>query len=469
MKFVFSTVKKLNKDTVPVLFKKQEIDEIFLENGQKKMIIAAKEEQKINLRKFVLLVRKIIVSAHSQKIKKIVLDWDNLKIFKKLEVIPKELAEIIATNLVMADYKFTAFKEKPKEGWEEIKEVVIIGKLDNQVKAGFREGAIIGEYVNECRELVNTPPMDLTPQRAVKKAREMARKSGRLKIKVFGEKQMKKLKMNAILTVGQGSKKESQLLIMEYNGQAGAGSRAKADQQPIVLVGKGVTFDSGGINLKPEPGMKDMHMDMAGAAAVITTVTLAAKLKVKKKIIGIIPLVENMLSGDSYRPSDIIRSMSGKTIEVNNTDAEGRIILADALTYAVKFKPKLVIDVATLTGAAIVGMGYRASVIITKEKKLEEKLRDLGEKSGDYLWPFPLWDEHEEEIKGTVGDLSNTGKFEKIGGTSTAAAFLYQFAKEYPWVHLDIASRMAAVDDEYLAKGASGTPVRLLIKFLCTN
>ena len=210
-----------------------------------------------------------------------------------------------------------------------------------------------------------------------------------------------------------------------------------------------------------------MHMDMSGGAAVIHTIALAARLKIKKNIVGLVPAVENMPSGSSYRPGDILRTMSGKTIEVLNTDAEGRIILADALTYAKKYNPRLVVDVATLTGAAMAALGQRASAIFSRDEKLLRNFAAFGEQSGDYVWPLPLWDEYESEIKGTFGDVANIGKT-RYGGAITGAMFLYQFAKDLncPWVHIDIAPRMTAVEGEYLSKGAAGAPIRLLIKFL---
>jgi leucyl aminopeptidase len=264
--------------------------------------------------------------------------------------------------------------------------------------------------------------------------------------------------MGGILGVAAGSDHEPQLIILEYRG----GKKEK----PIVLVGKGVTFDTGGLNLKPESGINEMHMDMSGGAAVITTTLLASKLKLKKNIITLVPAVENMPSGSSYRPGDILRTMSGKTIEVLNTDAEGRIILADALCFAKRYNPRLVIDVATLTGAAIIALGQRASAIFTPDPKLEELIRLVGEESGDYVWPLPLWEEYEEEIKGTFGDVANVGKT-KYGGATIGAVFLWQFVKDFlQWLHIDIAPRMTAIDGEYLAKGSAGAPVRLLIKLL---
>jgi leucyl aminopeptidase len=255
---------------------------------------------------------------------------------------------------------------------------------------------------------------------------------------------------------------------MEYWGLPRAKSRGgKKNEKPIVLVGKGVTFDTGGINLKPSSGLLGMNMDMSGGAAVIHTLALVAKMKLKKNVIGLIPAVENMASGKSYRPGDVIRSMSGITIEILNTDAEGRVILADALTYAQKYKPEVVIDVATLTGAAMVALGERASAIFTEDDELAETLTKAGEKTGDYVWRLPMWEEYENEIKGSLGDYTNIhNKDSRYGGAIYGAIFLHQFIKDYKWVHIDMAPRMTAMAGENLAPGAVGSPVRLLYKFI---
>jgi leucyl aminopeptidase len=238
-------------------------------------------------------------------------------------------------------------------------------------------------------------------------------------------------------------------------------------EKPIVLIGKGVTFDAGGINLKSSSSLLGMNMDMSGGAAVIHTIALIARMKLKKNVIGLIPAVENMTSGKSYRPGDVIRSMSGKTIEVLNTDAEGRVILADALTYAQKYNPKVVIDVATLTGAAMVALGERASAVFTDDDKLARRLEEAGEKTGDYVWRLPMWEEYENEIKGSLGDWTNVhNKDSRYGGAIYGAIFLYQFIKGYKWAHIDIAPRMVAMTGENLAPGALGAPVRLLYKFI---
>jgi leucyl aminopeptidase len=248
---------------------------------------------------------------------------------------------------------------------------------------------------------------------------------------------------------------------MEYRGAKGA---------PIVLAGKGVTFDSGGLNLKPSSSIYEMHMDMSGAAAVMHTVALAARLKLKKHLIALLPSVENMPGNSAYRPGDVLKSLSGKTIEVLDTDAEGRLILADALTYAKRFSPSVVIDVATLTGAVVSALGLYASGLLTREDALAEKLLVAAEESGDYAWRLPLWDEYEERVKGEFADIKNVpgGSTSRYGGAIDGGMFLWQFAKELscPWAHIDMASRMTAAPGDELAKGAAGAPVRLLLRFI---
>jgi leucyl aminopeptidase len=274
--------------------------------------------------------------------------------------------------------------------------------------------------------------------------------------------QMKTLGMGALLGVGKGSIHPPTFTVLSYKG----GGTTK----PIVLAGKGITFDSGGLNLKPSNAIYEMHMDMSGAAAVIHTVALAARLKLKKNVIALVPSAENMPGNEAYRPGDILKSMSGKTIEVLNTDAEGRLVLADAITYAKKLKPSVVIDVATLTGAALSALGLYASGVMSRDDELAALLTQLGEESGEYVWPLPLWDEYEAAIQGTFADITNigTGATGRYGGAIEGGIFLWQFAKELdcPWAHLDIAPRMTSAPGDELAKGAAGAPVRLLISFI---
>jgi leucyl aminopeptidase len=465
MKITFkNSVKDVPKGVLFVSVGAKNNDEIIKENGVKTLYLKCDEVGKMNLRKFFLLVRKMIVKAKSIKAEKICFNLNDFinPIGKTYGV--GELSEIIGTQLDFANYEFNIYKTPPKEGFSFVKEVFILGASKETEKA-IVKGQAISEEVNKTRTLANTPGGDMTPQILAKAAKE-AVKGLPVKVTVLGEKEMEKQNMKAILSVGRGSDEESKFIIMEYWGAAQSAA-------PIVLVGKGVTFDTGGINLKPSSSMAGMNMDMSGGAAVIHTVALVAKMKLKKNVIGLIPSVENMASGKSYHPGDVVRSMSGKTIEILNTDAEGRVILADALTYAGKYKADVVIDVATLTGAAMVALGERASAIFTNDDDLAKTLEDVGEQTGEYVWRLPMWEEYEEEIKGSLGDWTNIhNKDSRYGGAIYGAIFLYQFIKgenagETPkWAHIDIAPRMTSMAGENLASGALGTPVRLLYKFI---
>ena len=380
----------------------------------------------------------------------------------------RDVHVLMATNFVMANFEFVKYKTPPPEGFTFIKEIETVsatGKLNPDIQEGLRRGTIIGEETNACRELSNTPGGDMTPERLAANAKRVATKLG-IKATILDEKKMKALGMGGVLGVAQGSDAPPRFIVLEY-------MRGPKGEKPIVLVGKGVTFDTGGLNLKPGDGIYEMHMDMSGGAAVIHTIAAAARLKLKKNIVALIPAVENMPSGSSYRPGDLLRTMSGKTIEVLNTDAEGRVILADALEYAKRYDPKIVIDVATLTGAAIVALGLRYTAMFTADKQVEDRLRALGELTSDLVWPLPLTAAYEDDIRGTFGDWANTSVRRGVGGGAiTAAVFLWQFTKDkkgeqaYPWVHLDIAPRMTSIESDNLAKGAAGAPVRLLMRFL---
>jgi len=395
--------------------------------------------------------------AKNAKADKMALNFKDLK-FSNIKLTDTELGEIIGSQLDFANYEFNKYKTPPKEGFLLIKEVFILGTTKEKEKA-ILKGNIIADEVNKTRSLSNMPGGDMTPSILAAKAKE-AMKGLPVKVTVLGEKEMERQKMQAILSVGRGSEEESKFIIMEYTG-------GKKGDKPVVLIGKGVTFDTGGINLKPSNSLLGMNMDMSGGAVVIHTLALVAKMKLKKNIIGLIPSVENMASGKSYRPGDVIRSMSGQTIEVLNTDAEGRVILADALTYAQKYNPEVVVDVATLTGAAMVALGERASAIFTEDDSLAKTMEKIGEKTGDYVWRLPMWEEYENEIKGSLGDWTNVhNKDSRYGGAIYGAIFLHQFIKGYKWLHIDMAPRMVAMAGENLTVGATGSPVRLLYKFI---
>ena len=454
-------------------------DEVVLyADGRREIRIGSGDRKVMTRRRLVLLARRVVVAALGKRIERVGIEMRDFR-FESIGLIDGDLAELLSVNLLMAEHQFTEYRSVPDEGWPIISEFVVFGGDGHDVKDGFLRGAVIGAEVNACRRIANLPGGDIIPETLAHEARRAAEGTG-IDVTVLDEAAMKKLGMGGVLGVGKGSEAKPKFIIMEYWGsgrpKADAGKPSsvkvtmdklagKEESQPIVLVGKGVTFDTGGINLKPSNSIIGMNMDMSGGAAVIHAIAAAAKLKLAKNIVALIPAVENMPSGSSYRPGDVLRSLSGKTIEVLNTDAEGRIILADALTYAKRYDPRLMVDVATLTGAAVVALGERASALFTKDESLERSFRHWGEESGDYVWPLPLWEEYDEEIKGTFGDIANVGKT-RYGGAITAAAFLAQFVDDCPWVHLDIAPRMTAIDGEFLAKGASGTPVRLLVKML---
>ncbi|MGB2791426.1 MAG: leucyl aminopeptidase [Candidatus Moraniibacteriota bacterium] len=456
MKYSFPKQESLVDGVVRIcVVSAKEDDVVQSGEGRVDILLGVAEPEKMTRRKLVLLVRKGVMLAKARHAKRVVFSAADFH-FLHLDISDRDLGELIATNMEMANFQFTEFLTEPEEGFAFVEQVSIVG-ASKSFQESIVRGTIIGEEVNACRRLANLPGGDVTPQTLADEVRRVAKEKG-IVVKILEEKDMARLKMGGVLGVGKGSDVPAKFIIMEYRG-------GKKTEAPIVLVGKGVTFDTGGINLKPSESILGMNMDMSGGAAVIHSLALAARLGIRKNIVALVPAVENMPSGSSYRPGDILRSMSGKTIEVLNTDAEGRIILADALHYAKRYKPSLVIDVATLTGAALVALGERASAVFTRDQELEMKLREFGETSGDYVWPMPLWEEYDEEIRGTFGDVANLGRT-KWGGAITAAAFLAQFATGYRWAHIDMAPRMTAIEGEFLAKGAAGAPVRLLLKIV---
>ncbi len=464
---------KAPKETLMVEFaERADIKFATDKNGSEKLVFGiGKKRSEVNLRDFFVLCRKLIRTAKSYKVKKLGLKFEDFN-FPKIKLDAGQKARIIAEQFAIANFDFDKYK-KTKE-LVSVEEIFVQHQVSHKsLQKEFEKGLLVGEEVNKARELSNTPGGDMTPGLLAEEARKAA-KGTKIKVSVLDEKKIRTLKMGAILGVSRGSHEKPRFIVMEYWGARG-GKPAKilqdktyaGKEKPVILVGKGVTFDTGGLSLKPSDGMLGMHLDMSGGAVVIHTIAAIAKLGLKKNVIGLVPAVENMPSGGSYRPGDILKTMSGKTVEVLNTDAEGRLILADALTYAEKYNPKLVIDVATLTGAAVVALGERCSAIFSKEQKLLESIIKHGEEAGEYVWPLPLWEEYEEDVKGYFADLSNVHKDNlRWGGAIEAAVFLYQFAKSYPWVHIDMAPRMVATKSDYLARGSTGEPLKLLVRLI---
>lgn len=417
--------------------------------------IEAGKLERVNPRKFRTLVRTIVQTAKKYKLPKIVIELEYAS-FPKCHTYDEQwFWSTVAENILLADYEYTVYKSKKPEIY--LKEVHILTNNGKVAKDGVAKGTTVGTAVNGIRNLANTPGGDMTP-RSLAEAAKTTLKGTKVKVTVFDESAIKKLKMGGLLGVGQGAKEKPKFIIMEYFG-------GKKTEAPIVFVGKGITFDTGGLQVKPGMAMYEMHMDMSGGASVIGAMHAVAKLELKKNIIGLIPAAENAISDESMRPGDVLTMMSGTTVDVLHTDAEGRLILADALHYARKYRPKLVVDIATLTGAALVAVGQHANIIMTKDRKLEDRFRDLGEESGDYTFPLPLWDEYKQYTKGANADISNIPTNDtRNGGSINGGMFLSHFTKKMKWVHIDMAPRMTSVASDKLAKGATGEPVRLLIK-----
>jgi len=371
---------------------------------------------------------------------------------------PQEMGQAIAESTELALYRFDKYKtgkEAKEEKAKVLKSLVLPeknAKRRTALQRGANVGAKIASAVGYVRDLVSEPAGELTPRALANRAKALSRKHG-FKCAIMTPDRIKKLKMGALLGVAQGSHQPPRLIVLEHKG----GGKGK----PLALVGKAITFDSGGISIKPSQGMDEMKTDMSGGAAVLGAVCAAAMLKLPINIVGVIPSTENLPGGGAYKPGDILRSMSGMTIEVLNTDAEGRLILSDALAYANRYKPAAIIDLATLTGACVVALGNVNTGLMGNDDKLVAKVEEAGRLTSEKVWRLPLDDEYAEQIKSDIADVKNIGG--RGAGTITAAKFLEKFVGDTAWAHLDIAG--TAWSDKakpYCPKGATGVGVRLL-------
>ncbi|BAN22390.1 leucyl aminopeptidase [Caballeronia insecticola] len=359
-------------------------------------------------------------------------------------------------------YKFTQMKSKPDNGARSLKKIVFsVDSADEKAaKLALKQGVAIANGMDLTRDLGNLPPNVCTPTYLGQTAKKLGR-DWKLKVEVLGQKQIEALNMGSFLSVAKGSVEPPQFIVMQYQGAGADTGKAKGKNAPIVLVGKGITFDSGGISIKPGEAMDEMKYDMCGAGSVFGTMRAVAEMGLKLNVIGVIPTCENMPAGNALKPGDIITAMNGTTIEVLNTDAEGRLILCDALTYAERFKPAAVIDVATLTGACVIALGHHNTGLFSKDDALAGQLLDASREAVDPAWRLPLDDEYQDQLKSNFADLANIGG--RPAGSVTAACFLSRFAANYPWAHLDIAG---TAWKSGAAKGATGRPVPLLSQFL---
>jgi len=421
--------------------------------SERVLLVGLGKSSEFNAKQFLDAVRAALRAVQATGAK------DALFYLTELPVAQRNAAWNMTQTVIAAhetSYRFDRLKSKADKDKKPLRKIFFgaISKTDAALDATVQQAVAIAHGMNLAKDLGNLPGNICTPSHLADEALALAKTHKSLKVTVLEEKDMKKLGMGSLLSVTHGSDEPAKLITLEYRG---GDKKAK----PIVLVGKGITFDTGGISLKPGAEMDEMKYDMCGAASVLGTMQAIAEMGLKLNVVGIIPTCENMPSGTATKPGDIVTSMSGQTIEILNTDAEGRLILCDALTYAGKFEPDTVVDIATLTGACVIALGHVASGLFSNQQSLAQELLDAGEQSHDRAWQMPLWDDYQPLLDSNFADMQNIGG--RAGGTITAACFLARFTKDYRWAHLDIAGTAWKSGKE---KGATGRPVPLLTQYL---
>ena len=371
----------------------------------------------------------------------------------------EELSESFVIGLLLGVYQFNEFKTLEREKIKEIGELILLGENNEEMKwigDGLKTGQIISEAVTMARDLVNGPSNQVTPTVLAERARQIA-KDHSMEIQVLEVDQAEAMGMGAFVAVAKGSQEPGKFIVLEYNKGKGLDT--------IALIGKGITFDSGGISIKPSENMDRMKDDMSGAAAVLATLQAASKLQFPFHLVGLMPATENLPSGKAYKPGDILKTLSGQTVEVISTDAEGRLILSDALTYSLRYQPKAIVDLATLTGACVIALGDNAIGLFGNDESLLKQIEEASVKTGERVWRMPLWDEYFEYLKSDVADFRNVGT--RAAGAIIGGIFLSKFVEKIPWVHLDIAGP-ASIEKEkpYIPRGGTGVGVRLLLQLL---
>jgi leucyl aminopeptidase len=409
------------------------------------LLVGLGDAAQLNAARYLDVVREALKALRSGPTRKAA-SW-----LAELPVQGRDAAWAVREHVIAAEaalYRYDATRRKPEKP-EGLAELAIATHDETSVQSG----RAIAHGVRRTRELGNLPPNICTPLHLADVARQMARDFANVEVDVLDRAQMQALGMNALIGVARGSAHPPQLIVLRYRGTR--------ERKPVALVGKGVTFDTGGISIKPAAGMDEMKYDMCGAASVFGAIEASARLGLPVDLIGIVPAVENMPDGDASRPGDVVTTLSGLTVEVLNTDAEGRLILCDALTYARRFEPETVIDIATLTGACIVALGKHASGLMTKHDDLAEELLAAGVEVHDRAWRLPLWDDYQGQLESGFADLANIGG--KNAGAITAGCFLARFTEGLRWAHLDVAG---SASDEGRKGGATGRPVPLLMQWL---
>lgn len=416
------------------------------------LLVGAGDGTALTRIQYLTLLNNIADHLHKMRVKDAVLMLDEICVQDRSNT---WCVEIAARQFSNSNYRFDTLKSDKKS--TSMQKLVFHNsdkKQQKTVEHALATGLAVASGMALARELGNLPGNVCTPTYLANQAQQLARGKKNLSVKILDEKQMRELKMGSLLSVSAGSDEPAKLVILDYKGGA-------KNAKPVVLVGKGITFDTGGISLKPGGGMEEMKFDMCGAASVIGVMQTITELQLPLNVIGMLVCAENMPSGRATKPGDIVTSMSGKTIEVINTDAEGRLVLCDALTYAERFKPAAVIDIATLTGACVIALGNHASGLYSNRDELGEQLFNAGIQAEDKAWRMPLWEEYQQQLKSPYADVANVGG--RNAGSVTAACFLARFTEKYSWAHLDIAGTAWNSSGN---KGATGRPVPLLVKFL---
>ncbi len=418
----------------------------------KRALLIGCDEEPISVLAFQKLIQTVITQLQTSNITDATLCLTELAIENKdTHWKARQLVEKILNGL----YQFNECKSSKKPDFA-IKTLTLAVNADDEkaAKKAVNEAKAIADGMKISRDLANLPGNICTPDYLLKEASKLAAQFSAITTSSLDEKAMKKLGMGAFLAVSAGSSQPGRLIVINYQG-------GKKTDSPYVLVGKGVTFDTGGISLKPAPEMDQMKYDMSGSASVIGTLFAAATLKLNINIVGILACAENMPSGAATKPGDIVTTMSGKTVEILNTDAEGRLVLCDSLTYAERFKPKTVIDIATLPGACVIALGNTPSGVMGNNPELVDQIKEAADTSHDRVWELPIWDDYQELLDSNFADIANIGG--RAGGTITAACFLSRFTQNYPWAHLDIAGTAWITGSQ---KGSTGRPVPLLTQYL---
>ena len=457
LKSACSISKKKHLDVITDLSKAKSYF-IYQENNINYLVFSLGDKNKFNLDTYVSLLKYIGNFLTLQKnIKEVDIVLEEYIQNNIYEGNSKDFHEQTIVNLINGMYYIDQFKHKQHQ--VNLRSVNFVCK--NHEKSSVSSAICMLNGLFLLKDLANLPANIVTPSYLANTVKDFSKLSKKVQVKILGESELKKLNMNCLLSVAKGSNEEPKFIELVYNG-------GKSTEKPIVLVGKGVTFDSGGISLKPSASMDEMKYDMCGAASVISVFHAVVEMQLPINLVVLAACVENMPSGHATRPGDIVTSMSGKTIEVLNTDAEGRLILCDALTYAERFDPKLVIDVATLTGAVIIALGYVASGLFSNDDKLAKELINCGNRVNDKVWQLPLFEEYTSELVNGIADLSNIAGYVSTAGSSIGATFLAQFVN-YKWAHLDIANT-SWVKGKYngvsINHGATGRPFYLLMDFI---